>query len=553
MRFSLTILFLSCLAAVNQVCHAITTIQPIAFVGDPVPGAGDGTKISAFHSASINSSGRVALWAALDEPTDFAILAKSETSGLELIARTDDPDPDDPERYFLVVRDPYVDENSDVTFTGSIVGGGSLSEGSWTKPVDSELESVIVSGRSVPGTNDGTTIREYAGNNFAHNSVGQTAVVTTFNALGTDGGMLFHDGNESRLVARYCEEVTGLPGTGRLTGLGAILLVDTGELLFLSRLAESGTTDLYWSLLYGNPEGSFISLARTGDLAPQGNGATISRFGYYDINAASTIGFQATLSGLGVDELNVDAILRKESSGVLELVARSGDPAPGLPDGFFFDRPWTSWGPFDPPYRLASFRFYSVTQQGDLIFSGWVADSTGNTGSGYWIGDSDQLELLVLLGEQVPSMEEGVVFRFLGQINHVQQDTFMIEATLDGNGIDQTNDKTLWRVRDGVWHLMLREGQLAEVGPGDLRSVSGFYMKNFAGGDNGKLATINKYGDLLLDVDFEDGSSGLFVLNTVPEPTTSVLSLVALCLAVNCRRSKVQRHMPLKFDKRRTC
>jgi hypothetical protein len=76
--------------------------------------------------------------------------------------------------------------------------------------------------------------------------------------------------------------------------------------------------------------------------------------------------------------------------------------------------------------------------------------------------------------------------------------------------------------------LAVRDGMLLEIAPGDVRRVSFF---GFGG--------LNDAGDVVFRADFEDGSSGVFVVHPtqVPEPSTALLVLGgAIGLALHSRR-----------------
>ncbi len=88
--------------------------------------------------------------------------------------------------------------------------------------------------------------------------------------------------------------------------------------------------------------GTLEMVARAGDQAPGADAGVV-----YDsfpassrsINDAGDVSFMSTLTGVGVDETNNTAYVA-ESSGVMQLVARTGDLAPGTAPGVVFFESW---------------------------------------------------------------------------------------------------------------------------------------------------------------------------------------------------------------------
>ena len=96
-------------------------------------------------------------------------------------------------------------------------------------------------------------------------------------------------------------------------------------------------------------------------------------------------------------------------------------------------------------------------------------------------------------------------------------------------GVD---DYGLWaQDPKGQLKLVLRRGDQVDVdnGPGvDLRTVD-FIDAGFYGSGADPPHTFNDKGQILLSLQFTDGSSGLFVSNAaVPEPTTIALLAAAM-------------------------
>jgi hypothetical protein len=100
----------------------------------------------------------------------------------------------------------------------------------------------------------------------------------------------------------------------------------------------------------------------------------------------------------------------------------------------------------------------------------------------------------------------------------------VLRAQSGGDG--GVGDSLFAALPDGQLHLIVRQGSMFEVAPGDERLVSDFYLLPGVGGEDGRASPFNDLGQLVYRVDFRDGSSGLFI-TTVPEPSAAMLAALA--------------------------
>jgi len=119
-------------------------------------------------------------------------------------------------------------------------------------------------------------------------------------------------------------------------------------------------------------------------------------------------------------------------------------------------------------------------------------------------------------------------------INDAGQVAFV--ATLEGPGIEEYQSRALYATDTaGLLHLIVREGQMFDVGGGDLRRIASVGLNSEDASENGSSA-FNSSGQLAFYLSFEDTSNGVFVA-TVPEPVMA--SWFVLMLLSSKRRKRL--------------
>jgi len=88
---------------------------------------------------------------------------------------------------------------------------------------------------------------------------------------------------------------------------------------------------------------------------------------------------------------------------------------------------------------------------------------------------------------------------------------------------------------DGTLIKIARTSDTFEVAPGDVRTITGIGGLGTSGGQDGRPINLSDNGDLAFQLDFSDGSSGLFVSH-VPEPASMALSAIAVASLARRRR-----------------
>lgn len=312
------------------------------------------------------------------------------------------------------------------------------------------------------------------------------------------------------LVVREAQQAPNLP-TGVVLKYGSTdigpALSGTNQCAFRAGLDGAGVSTNNDNAIYAGAVGSPMVVVREGDQAPGAPaGVNIGNVLQPTINASGATAF-LTLLGGAVDASNDIAIFSEGSSGVLDLVARKGNQAPGATQGAVFDH----------------LQLPLLSADGSTAFSA-ILTGTGVDDTNDECICSDYTGALAFVareGDEAPGTEAGVVFAgdavamqpaFTGQLvmNSIGQIAF--HARVDGPGVGAFNNRGIWQ-HDPVagLRLIVRNGDAIEVAPGDTRIVQNIIFLSGSGGSDGRPSALNDIGQFAFWAWFTDGSEGIFV------------------------------------------
>lgn len=294
-------------------------IRLIVLEGDEPPGVA-GQAYFIFRTEVVhNDAGQLALRALLDN--DLTGIWFGPPDGLALVALEGEPAPDTTARNFLSLPGAVVLNDSGViAFEAQLDGDAADDRAIWVGPPNN-LQIVARKGDLAPDTTD----------HFADffsvqlNDAGQVAIVAALDSSSaTDRAIFAGPPGNLHLVARE-----GDPAPGGLT-FGEIPVFvakfdSLGNVGFTATLAAPPESD---ASAWMGPAGALQLVAREGEPAPQGETFQGS------MNLISLATGNLTLETFDPSNF-VDQRLYAGPPGGLELVARSGDPAPDIPGRTF--------------------------------------------------------------------------------------------------------------------------------------------------------------------------------------------------------------------------
>jgi hypothetical protein len=263
----------------------------------------------------------------------------------------------------------------------------------------------------------------------------------------------------------------GVPDGTFVAGSGVFgppVLNEHGALAFYGTIRRGGDPDRTFTGIWVGRPGSLQLAVLTGDQAPGLPGGvtfrSVSRLPVLD--DAGCVAFVASLTGPDVDEDENGESLWRACSGHLQLVARQGWQAPGLPDGV----------------NLSTFASLSGNRSGALAFEamlqGPAVDSTNNVA--VFLGFPEALEPVVRRGDALPGQPAGVTFSNLSfpQVSVNRAGEAVFAARLAAPGSESGLYALLYRGPGGL-EVLAREGADAPEGAGaNFGEIAGFGLND---------------------------------------------------------------------------
>ena len=480
-----------------------------------------------------------------------------------------------------------IGNGGDLYFYAGVQGSGVNAAGTWAGKPDS-LTNVFRSDMNAPGV-DGRVSSAVAG---SINSQGQYLFEANLNqevGYSRDDVLWFGTPGNLQVAAREGDPAPGVEATtvysdpylnSTTANFENVQLNDLSQITFTSSLRGPGVSQFESGLWIGQ-FGQLQLIARTNHQVP-GLPMGENFLGFDRVqNPFGTMALTAELSGTGITSANNRGVWIDNGSG-LQLVARSGDPAPGVPGATFLS------GAINPLDHKA------IDSSGNLLIGSSIAgpgiDASNN--SGYWYGPPGNLNLLLRTGQSIPGFS-GTIKEFFVQL--VGPNRFVVDAHFTGPGITSANDSAIFEGTANQLNLIAREGmqapgepagvQIGDVFTGITSSFvansagqlavrftltgtgvttsngAAYYMTDSAGNlfevlrqgslfdvGNGVMkvvtfpnanfgfpneGTFNDAGQFLFATDFADNTHGVFIVQVVPEPTSLVsTSLGILCILV---------------------
>ena len=487
---------------------------------------------------------------------------------------------------------PYVGfERPSIDGTGRIVFGGRYDPGTfpyrggmWVD-VAGQKQLVGLEGDAAPG---GT----FTGFHYANPQAGGSIVFGAFLENQVYGQFIAApNGSLTRLIANG-DPAPGMPPGAVFGGVPTYSPTFGGGVhAFDGYVTGGGTTDGDHEGLWAGTPGDIRLLARARHQAPGAPAGVVFTYnpsvsgpalGPPRVDRLGNVTFHGNLSGEGVDHFNDDGIWHGTKDGV-RMVVRSGNAAPDsgggvflstgmqigaangriafnagiTPKGFVFGGPVVQSGDPVPTPEPAIYagppdalrliaRATDIapgTEQQYRNFLGFAMNAAGdvvfNGGPGLFVSRGGVVSPVMTEGMRAPGTPEGVLFNnpLFASINNLGQIAF--DAHVQGPDVEDFDTRGIW-VTDGggSLHLIAREGELFDVGDGDLRLIDDLEMWTYTNaGEDGTPTAFNDLGQLAFRAMFKDGTEGVFVA-TVPEPGAALAIMLTVPALFRRRRRR---------------
>lgn len=389
------------------------------------------------------------------------------------------------------------------------------------KPPNSDTRLVARAGDAVRGSSVIDSLSFASGR--VMNASGQTAFPSSLTGTGTTSSSItavFSEGGGTGLdlIARQGDTILDAED---IRGLSTPVLNVRGQTAFSVAFGSAGR-----ALLRTSGDGGFTMVARNGDVAPETDGATFTRFFSNPvISGNGQVSFFARLSGSEVDGIEDAAIFSERNGDGLSLVIRTRDKVPCDCEEAIFSN-------LGAPVLNGSGNVAFFAE-----FTGGTLNETNNSGI-FSEGDGGDLKLVARSGDIAPGTDalfdfrpfplgDGVVLNAHGQT--------AFQTWLTGEGVGVLNNSGIWAENlAGELQLIARAGDVLDVSDDparpDLRTISFLRFVGGTGNEDGRGSGFNDVGQLAFSAGFTDGTSGIFVSNLVaiPEPGTMALAGVTV-------------------------
>jgi hypothetical protein len=409
--------------------------------------------------------------------TSFATI--SPPTGLRTVALSGTPAPDAGSgvnfQSFVDVVDrsipkPVVNASGQVAFIPLLssfieVNGTDFYDSAVYSEGGGSLSLIARAGAHPPGTFNNTTYNSFGNLNLNdHGTLAYTGYLIGISAI--DQAIFSNRTGTTSIVARYQDHAVGYPTGVVYNVLFGAQLNNAGQMAFgaYPSVTSPSQYDPYGAIYSEVGARGFQLVARSGDPAPGIPGTNYGGMGtLYSRNNLGDLVFAAE-----VGATSTFGLWSKKPGGPVTLIIRDGDPAPGLP------------GLTVPSYGVASIGGAESILLGGKLQGPLV--TTDNDDAMYYMVHG-QVALLAREGQQAFGLPSGVLFgdpspsvvpigAFLAGKTNVKGDV-LFRAQLRGTGVsDGVNDAGLWEgnATDG-FHMVARRGTSIGAFPGGTLNV----------------------------------------------------------------------------------
>ncbi len=368
--------------------------------------------------------------------------------------------------------------------------------------IGNAVQKVAAGGDPAPGTTDPNRVfQPFFGTTGGFNDSGQATFMGDMPPTAAPPGNFPSTGvwsQGSGSLAKVAEEGDGAPGTaGIFNAFATPAINNAGHIAMVGGITGGSSGEGVWT----DSSGSLSKVVASGDLAPGGGTFSILFNDTTAINNSDDIVFSARLVGGTVP----DGIWVARGGGI-DKVAVEGDLAPGG-GGAVFGTGGTG----------INSTTLGIDAAGDAAFTAYLSDGR----LGLYSESFGGLHAVALTGDVAPDTG-GLTFIGIVRwtINENGQTAFLAQ-------LSDFSEAIFAQDQSGVLHEVVAEGQSLEVAPGDFRQIEFLSFHGLDGSDAGHennfSSGFSDDGSVGFAASFLDGSSGVFVTQLVPEPSSLVL------------------------------
>ncbi len=434
--------------------------------------------------------------AGTNDDNDFVLFSGRKNALSPIFREGDVPTGFADDVFFAGLQNWYMDGGGMTTVNAHLFGpgiGGGNNQAIFTE-FAGELQLHVIEGGSAP--NAGAGVQFTMIDNQRLGRGGHIAFTPRLAGAGVHAGndlaVYSQIGGKPSLVAR---EGDPAPGAGANLGSPAAMRVNgNGEVVFGSTLSNGIAG------IFSNAGGMLQARLLTSTQAPGMPLGTIfeSFHPVVGFNSAGQISFAATMiDGTGTQSRGIFS----DAAGSLQPVALQGMPAPGaLPSQFIGD----------------DYSYVYLNGNGESMFR---ANLTGalvlpSTDTAIFAERHGSLQMVAREGSPAAGTTGANYSTFYSMALNTTGN-LAFHSNLTGPLVDETNSSALFMTVDGQPQLVARVGDPFDVNDDpmieDLKTVSLIRANLSSGGEDGQTVALNNAGQLAFQLDFVDGTAGVFI------------------------------------------
>ena len=383
---------------------------------------------------------------------------------IEYVAHQGDPVPGIPDAYFASLSRPRIDGGGNVLFVAGLAGPGidSTNDLAILYGPPGGLEIILREADQVPDMPAGVVVDNLYYSGDAVSETGWIQLTAQIAGPGiepdfNDLVVLVGPPGDMRKVIQTGDQAPGCDLGVYVTAAGGFggILSDNGTVRVDGSLAGPGV----W---VGNDRAMWIGtrdelalVFREGMQAPGcPAGVLLKTPDYISFNDQAQVSFRCTLAGEGVTYDN-DMGRWVGAPGDLHLVAREGDPVPGMAEGVT----WKGAGGSD------------TTNAWGVVYEGGPIQGPGVTSDNdmvVFVGQWDELVFCGREGDPVPEIGSGVTLGAVGSCLTNNRNEVFYQTSFIGPGITESNKWAMYFGPIAEGRLELRDGDSAPTFPAEV-------------------------------------------------------------------------------------
>jgi hypothetical protein len=307
------------------------------------------------------------------------------------------------------------------------------------------------------------------------------------------------DGKDIQFIAGKYQDAPGAPPSTTFLDIHGVVFNAAGRIAFGSS-TQTNQFITFDGGIWTDVRGELELVARSDQPIPGMPNTAMAFFseaGYPALGSSGILAFRATIKGLAPSSPNQKVILSGHP-GALRAIVREGEQAPGAPSGSIFKQFLTSG--YETP---------AVDSCGRVLFQAKLTgdEVSQSNETGFWLEDAGTISLVARYGDQAADLPMGVNYNSLAFPKMNSHGDIAMHGILAGTGIDSTNNRAIWAGTSDSLHVLARIGEPA---PGLSDDEVFTLFRGFSLNETGRVALVAQFPGYVQQPDFIPYNHGIW-------------------------------------------